>query len=213
MQIIGASGSSSVIKAGASVTLRCVWKAQFVKPVVIQTPIKLEIVIAEDTSKIVHLHKSTAVIKAGNYTFPGPGGQGEVPITWKPEGFGVHKVTCLVANANPEWWGQQTLAMVKSSRELYVEPEKFKFCPPLYPVLVTKNPKGDQAGAIGDVKPVELVLVIKSSQPAGNQFICHYHSQKDDVPDLTLTVPCAGAQFLQPQPGAFLKENKYYCNE
>ncbi len=213
LQIMGAPGFTPVIKQGASVTLQCSWKAQFAKPVVLQTPINLELVIAEETSKNVHLHKSTAVIKAGNYTFPGPGGQGVIPVTWKPEGFGIHKVSCFVASPNPEWWGEGSAAIAKATRELQVEPDKFKFCPPMYPVMITKSPKGDQYGAAGDVKPVEIVLGLNTSQAAGNQFICHYRSQNNDVSDLTLTVPCAAAEFLPQQPGGFLKEHKYYCNE
>ena len=85
--------------------------------------------------------------------------------------------------------------------------------PPLYPVQIVKGPKSDQAGVKGAVSPVELVLFFDHSQGAGNSFLCHYRSKNNDVPDVTVTVPCPGAQLLPPQPGQFLKQDRYFCQE
>jgi len=209
---VGLPGSTPVIKPGTPVTIRCDWHAKFVKPAVLHAPLQLNIVFAEETNKIIQLHKTTAFVKAGNYSFPGPAGQGQVTLVWKPQGFGNHKVGCMVTTANAAWWGQGALPLVKAYRQVQIEPDQYKICPPIYPVQITKSPKGDQSGAAGSVTPTEVALSLNTAQAMGNQFVCHYRSKSNDIPDVLLTVPCPGAKPLPATPGQFLKTLKFYCS-
>ena len=204
--------SPAPIKKGTTVPLVCSWKAAFVKPVVFSAPINLTIVIAETTTGVVHLKQATGFVKPGNYTFPGQAAQGDVVVTWKPEGLGIHDVSCMVSTTNAEWWGQGALPIVKAFRKVQVEPDTFKVCPFAYPAQVAKSPKSDQVIPAGIVAPAEVILVFNYSQASGNQFICHYRSKNGDIADVAVTVPCTGAKLLPPVPGQFLKQDRYACN-
>jgi hypothetical protein len=205
--------SPAPVKSGIAVPLTCTWKATFVKPAVVQTPVNLTISIAETTAGVVQLKQATGLIKPGDYSFPGQVAQGEVKVSWTPHGLGIHHVNCLVSTTSKEWWGNGALPMMKSERMVQVEPDSFKLCPPMYSVQLTKSPQGDKYGVAGTVVPTEVMLFFSHSLSSGNQFTCHYHSKQNDIPDVGLTVPCSGARKLPPQADSFLKQDRYYCNE